>query len=150
LTYSKKGWVYDPWGPIEAFISENNLFLSGYYIPFWDLDTKISLFYQGETYTLFQNYHLFSNNYKSLNESSLKAPLTGKVALVFVQEGDIVKENQPLLVLEAMKMEHLITSPKNGIVKRIFYNKGDVVEEGKDVININEEERHPHDITKPR
>jgi 3-methylcrotonyl-CoA carboxylase alpha subunit len=134
LTYSPEGW------PFQTSLSENTLILSNLRIPFWEMEEKISLIYQGETYILFPHFPLLIRSHKGKSESQLKAPMTGKVALILVTEGDIVKESQPLLILEAMKMEHMITAPRKGKIKHIFYQVGDVVEDGVDVIDIGEEE----------
>ena len=63
---------------------------------------------------------------KHINE--LKAPMPGLILEVFVKTGQQVKENDSLLILEAMKMENIITSPRDGIIKSIFAIKGDAVE----------------------
>lgn len=63
---------------------------------------------------------------KHINE--LKAPMPGLILEVYVETGQEVKENDPLLILEAMKMENIITSPREGIIKSISAIKGDAVE----------------------
>jgi len=63
---------------------------------------------------------------KHINE--LKAPMPGLILEVFVKTGQEVKENDSLLILEAMKMENIITSPRDGIIKSISAVKGDAVE----------------------
>ena len=60
--------------------------------------------------------------------------LTGKVVEVLAREGDLVAEHAPLLVLEAMKMEHQISAPAKGIVKEILYKVGEQVPEGVELI----------------
>jgi len=62
--------------------------------------------------------------------ASIKAPMPGMVLRIEVQEGQSVEKDQPLLVLEAMKMENVIKSPGQGIVKRIECKQGDAVEKG--------------------
>jgi 3-methylcrotonyl-CoA carboxylase alpha subunit len=133
LTYSPEGW------PLKASLTENTLIFSNLRIPFWKMKEKISLIYQGETYNLTPHSPVLIRPTKGKSESHLKAPMTGKIALILVSEGDLVKESQPLLILEAMKMEHMITSPRNGKIKHIFYQVGEVVEDGVDVIDIGEE-----------
>ena len=54
----------------------------------------------------------------------------------FVKEGDIVKEGQKVLLLEAMKMENNIETDKSGVVKQIKVNKGDAICEGDVLILI--------------
>jgi len=65
----------------------------------------------------------------------LKSPLPGTILDICVKEGDKVKENQILLILEAMKMENNIQAGRKGVVEKIFRNKGDAVMEG-DVLLI--------------
>jgi len=60
----------------------------------------------------------------------LPAPIQGTVVSVAVHEGDAVREGTPLVVLEAMKMEHVITSDRRGIVARVACSEGDVIREG--------------------
>ena len=58
------------------------------------------------------------------------APMPGKVIQVLVEEGATVARGKPLLVLEAMKMEHTIAAPADGKVERIHVRAGDQVPEG--------------------
>jgi geranyl-CoA carboxylase alpha subunit len=55
---------------------------------------------------------------------ALRAPMNGAVTQVFVSVGDSVKRGQPLLVLEAMKMEHSILAPVDGFIEAITVAKG--------------------------
>ena len=57
----------------------------------------------------------------------VKAPMPGKILEVLVKVGDQVKEDDEILMLEAMKMENPITSPRDGVVKEIFVDAGDTV-----------------------
>ena len=60
----------------------------------------------------------------------LTAPMPGRIAAVLVEPGAVVARGAPLIVLEAMKMEHSITAPADGRVERVNYAAGDLVEEG--------------------
>lgn len=64
----------------------------------------------------------------------LTAPMPGKVVAVHVKVGQAVKIGGPLLVVEAMKMEHTITAPLDGEVAEINYVQGDQVNEGDQLI----------------
>lgn len=66
------------------------------------------------------------------------APMPGKVFAVFVKVGDTVKKGQPLIGLEAMKMEHTLNSPCDGVVQAIPHPVGDQVTEGTELIHFEE------------
>lgn len=61
---------------------------------------------------------------------SLKAPMPGLIHSLKVAEGDTVKKGDPLLILEAMKMENVIKSPGDGTVTRIHVQEKASVEKG--------------------
>ena len=64
------------------------------------------------------------------------APLPGTVVSVNVKEGDSVKKNQVLLVLEAMKMENEIVAENDGTVSAVSVAKGDSLESGQKIMSI--------------
>ena len=61
------------------------------------------------------------------------APMPGVVVAVNVASGDRVERNQPLLVIEAMKVEHTIRAPSAGTVDAVHYAVGDRVDEGAEL-----------------
>lgn len=64
------------------------------------------------------------------------APMPGQIAAVAVKSGDRVQPDQPLLTLEAMKMEHSIRAPAAGTVKEVLCKPGDRVEEGTELVAL--------------
>jgi len=66
----------------------------------------------------------------------IKAPMPGLIVDLRVKDGDMVKAGDPLLVLEAMKMENIIKSPGDGQVKKVNVKKGDRVEKGQLLIEL--------------
>ncbi len=64
----------------------------------------------------------------SAQVSSIEAPMPGLILEVSVSEGQEVKEGDALLILEAMKMENVITSPREGAIKSISVKQGQAVE----------------------
>jgi 3-methylcrotonyl-CoA carboxylase alpha subunit len=64
----------------------------------------------------------------------LAAPMPGKIVGVLVEPGASVDKGTPLLVLEAMKMEHTITAPARGRVKAVHFAAGDQVAEGAELL----------------
>jgi propionyl-CoA carboxylase alpha chain len=71
---------------------------------------------------------------------SLLAPMPGTVVRVAVAQGDRVVEGQPLLWLEAMKMEHRINAPVAGVVAELPVAAGDQVEVGRILAVVKEDE----------
>ena len=60
----------------------------------------------------------------------LTAPMPGKVVAVLVAKAQEVKKGDPLVIMEAMKMEHTIAAPRDGVVDDILYAVGDQVADG--------------------
>jgi 3-methylcrotonyl-CoA carboxylase alpha subunit len=68
----------------------------------------------------------------------LVSPLPGNVAKVLVDVGQLVDEGQPLIIVEAMKMEHTIAAPRAGCVTHIYFAVGEQVAEGAQLLAIEE------------
>jgi 3-methylcrotonyl-CoA carboxylase alpha subunit len=60
----------------------------------------------------------------------LTAPMPGKVVAVMATKGQEVKKGEPLVIMEAMKMEHTISAPSDGLVEEVLYQVGDQVSDG--------------------
>ena len=93
------------------------------------------VFHQGVRWTLTLKEELGGLELDA-GSGSLAAPMPGRVIKVFVQPGAKVKKGEPLLILEAMKMEHTITAPADGTVKEIHYAAGEQVLEGAELIKV--------------
>jgi acetyl/propionyl-CoA carboxylase alpha subunit len=70
--------------------------------------------------------------------SAITAPMPGTVLRVLVQKGDRVEPRQPLVVLEAMKMETPLVSPYAGTVQEVYVAEGDRVAGGATVVELEE------------
>ena len=70
---------------------------------------------------------------------SLEAPMPGVVTKVMVVVGDEVAKGQPLVALEAMKMEHQVRSPRAGTVKRVAASPGLMVQSGAVLVELDGE-----------
>ncbi|KWI91493.1 3-methylcrotonyl-CoA carboxylase [Burkholderia ubonensis] len=64
----------------------------------------------------------------------LTAPMPGKVIAVLVEAGQAVEPGTPLIVMEAMKMEHTIGAPSAGVVAEVLYGVGDQVADGAQLL----------------
>ncbi len=60
----------------------------------------------------------------------LASPMPGRISALLVAPGARVEANQPVLILEAMKMEHMLRAPRGGILKEFKFQLGDHVTEG--------------------
>ncbi|OUO21330.1 biotin/lipoyl-containing protein [Collinsella sp. An307] len=64
------------------------------------------------------------------------APMPGKIVDIKVNVGDTVKVNQPVLILEAMKMESEIVAEQDGVIASINVAKGDMVNPGDTLFSL--------------
>lgn len=98
-------------------------------------DRSYSLIVNGQEYevTLKDRYDLLLErlgleDLQNKRVENIKAPMPGKVLDIKISEGDEVSEGDPLLVLEAMKMENVIKAPGEGKVKNVHVKVSDPVE----------------------
>ena len=93
------------------------------------------VFHDGLRWTLALKEELAGQDFDT-STGSLAAPMPGRVIKLLVEPGAKVVKGQPLLILEAMKMEHTITAPADGTVKEIHYAAGEQVLEGAELIRV--------------
>jgi 3-methylcrotonyl-CoA carboxylase alpha subunit len=92
------------------------------------------VFYRGET-RAFEWQNLLAHAADAEHgEGRLTAPMPGKVIAVLVEAGASVEKGTPLLVMEAMKMEHTIVAPAAGKVGEILFGVGDQVTDGAQLL----------------
>jgi pyruvate carboxylase len=73
---------------------------------------------------------------KAETDFEIGSPLQGKLSKVAVMEGDKVEKNDPLFIIEAMKMESTITAPMAGVIKKIYINGGEMIEQDDLVVEL--------------
>jgi biotin carboxyl carrier protein len=77
---------------------------------------------------------------KGGGDSTLTANTPAQVVQVLVSPGDSVAKGDPLVTLEAMKMESRITAPRDGVVKSVGCTVGEVVERGRLLVELRPED----------
>jgi 3-methylcrotonyl-CoA carboxylase alpha subunit len=74
-------------------------------------------------------------------EGGLTAPMPGKVIALIAAVGARLEKGAPLLILEAMKMEHTIAAPSAGVVKAFRFNVGEQVTDGAELVEFEVEKK---------
>ncbi|MDX1407277.1 MAG: acetyl-CoA carboxylase biotin carboxyl carrier protein subunit [Saprospiraceae bacterium] len=74
------------------------------------------------------------NSSQHVNE--IIAPMPGLVLDVRVRPGDTIEEHQPLVILEAMKMENVLSAPRAGVIAEVLANKGATVDKGQVLVSL--------------
>ena len=100
------------------------------------VDDKRSVFFQGSTYSLLRDDPLHRVDAGDSHGGGLTAPMPGKVVALLAQPGQKVDKGAPLLILEAMKMEHTITAPAAGTVKAFCSAAGEQVADGAALVEF--------------
>ena len=70
------------------------------------------------------------------DDGAIRAPMNGRIAALYVEEGDRVDAGQRLAVIEAMKMEHAMTAPFAGFVRDLVSNVGEQVEMAERIMRV--------------
>ena len=138
LTYLPHGWQIDVNGMDAdvSLLSQNGAELS---IKLGETSVHGAVRRDGELMHVFTGGRHYPLHYKDpmahAGESEaeggrLTAPMPGKVVAVLASKGQEVKKGAPLVIMEAMKMEHTIAAPHDGVVEDILYAVGDQVSDG--------------------
>ena len=138
VTYHPQGWELDVNGirqPLTLLAREG----AAYSIRLGEQSMHGKVRRDGELFHVFINgeHHGFTYNDPMAHAGEaeaaggrLTAPMPGKVVAVMVEAGQEVKKGTPLVIMEAMKMEHTIAAPGDGLVKEVLYAVGDQVADG--------------------
>lgn len=76
------------------------------------------------------------NKLRKATSTALKAPMPGLVLRLLVNAGETVVKGQPLVVLEAMKMENILKAPHDAVVKSVKATQGTAVEKNTELIEF--------------
>lgn len=72
------------------------------------------------------------------SEGSLTAPMPGVITMLTAKPGDTIEAGKPLLMMEAMKMEHAVKAPFDGVIKAYKFSPGDQVKDGDLLVEFEE------------
>jgi 3-methylcrotonyl-CoA carboxylase alpha subunit len=112
-------------------------------VVFGDIRFNASVSHDGTGRTVFiggRGHHLDRVDPMAADEldidegGQVASPLPGKVVQVLVEAGAEVQKGQPLIIVEAMKMEHTIAAPMDGVIEKVLFAEGDQVEEGVELV----------------
>ncbi|EPZ55439.1 biotin-requiring enzyme family protein [[Clostridium] sordellii ATCC 9714] len=84
----------------------------------------------------------YSSNIKDIVKADMNNPLQigasipGKVAKILVKENQVVKKNEPIIIIEAMKMETVIVAKSDGTIKNIHVSQDDLVKDKQLLIEM--------------
>ena len=76
---------------------------------------------------------------REAHAGGLVSPMPGHVLQVLVKAGERVRRGQPVMIIEAMKMEHTVRAPADGVVQTVNFASGDRVEEGVELLELEAE-----------
>jgi 3-methylcrotonyl-CoA carboxylase alpha subunit len=97
-------------------------------------NNSISLYQEHGVFNFSQVHPDHGQNNDDDNHGGLTAPMNGTVVSVLVTSGEQVKKDQPLVIMEAMKMEHTIKAPSDGEVNEVFFSAGNMVDGGAELL----------------
>jgi 3-methylcrotonyl-CoA carboxylase alpha subunit len=101
-------------------------------------DAHVTLIGDKTTLTVKRHAHSGGDDDEADAPGTILAPMPGKILELKVKDGDTVERGQPLLVMEAMKMEQTIAAPRGGTVTGLHLRAGDQVGDGALLLTIEE------------
>jgi 3-methylcrotonyl-CoA carboxylase alpha subunit len=101
-------------------------------------DDTLYLSWQGELHAIRRYDPIAAVDASHIHQGGLTAPMNGSIVRVLVEVGQAVEAGTPLVVLEAMKMEHSIRASTAGTVSALYCTEGEMVSEGTVLVELNE------------
>ncbi len=99
----------------------------------------LTVFMDGHTFTVGLPDTLSSDEEAAGAGDQLVAPMPGLVKVLSAGAGDAVVKDQPLIILEAMKMEHTLKAPRDGVIGEVMVSEGEQVTDGTILLQLAEE-----------
>ncbi|MFC5389276.1 biotin carboxylase N-terminal domain-containing protein [Brevundimonas bullata] len=116
-------------GTFQALGSPAFVFINGEQVAMAETgDGRVVVFEEGDVFEFLPRLTAAAGG--STSDGGLRAPMPGKIVAAPAKAGDVVTKGQPVVVLEAMKMEHALTAPFDGVVAEFNVAVGDQVVDG--------------------
>ena len=97
---------------------------------------RVSVFLGAESVTFAIPERLIDDSEDGGAEDRVRSPMPGTVKLVRVKAGEKVEKGAPLVVLEAMKMEHTLAAPRDGVIAEVMVKAGEQVQDGVVLVEL--------------
>lgn len=101
-------------------------------------DPRTHIFYQRWHMAYLTGHDIEQEQSDETEALQATAPLNGIVTALYCKRGEAVEKNQPLLVIEAMKMEYTVRAPHGGTVAAVLFTVGDQVSHGDQLVELTE------------
>jgi 3-methylcrotonyl-CoA carboxylase alpha subunit len=101
-----------------------------------DHGPETAVFLDDESWRLLEIDPLAAHAGEDPTAGRLTAPMPGRVTQLMIEPGMRVRRGEPLMIIEAMKMEHTVSAPVDGIVEAVRFAAGELVEEGAELIAL--------------
>jgi biotin carboxyl carrier protein len=101
-----------------------------------EVEYRIFNFEEVEYKTLYSKKFQNRKPYTIPDQKHIIAFLPGQIIKIFVKEKKKVKKGEPLLILQAMKMNNVLSSPINGIIKKINVKAGETVSKAQLLVEL--------------
>ncbi|WP_373533177.1 biotin/lipoyl-containing protein [Vampirovibrio sp.] len=121
---------------------EGWLHYQGRILPFYltQKQDTLSIWLSGKTYHLdlvnAASRRAGGQSAAAVSDGAIKAPMPGTVLKVLVKPGDSVEANQPLIIMESMKMEMTLSAPKTGKVEQVHCQENQLVDMGAILVTL--------------
>lgn len=105
-------------------------------------DSSSKVIHDGSNFVVDGKLVKISNPNRSRSKSNSEhtgamiSPMPGKILKVLVSVGDSVSKGDPVVVMEAMKMEHTIKASEDGVISKVYFNDNQLVDGGVDLVSI--------------
>lgn len=106
-------------------------------VPYLVQGSSVSFVFEGETYES-EIADKGARTKARHRDHSTSAPMPGVVLKILASAGDTVTKGTPLLILEAMKMEHQIVAPRDGTIAAVHCREGELVQPGIELVTMKE------------